>query len=258
MKSEAKIYLDIGTSKTKYIARINDNLEFFTINNEFKPNQIIENLKQEYKDSPIYVTGSGASTVKSFDDVFKFNELDCAGNLIKYHNYPKGLVVSVGTGTSFVQYENNLCTHLIGTGLGGGTISGLSKRLLNIYDMDKLDLLAMGGDLTKINKVIKDIDYGGESWFEDDVTVANFSKSGNDKSDIAAGIYSLAVEPIMSILVSLNMFKKFEKIIFCGSVINSIFFKQLILKYSKLFKIDVHLAEKPEFGTCFGLIAASE
>lgn len=38
----------------------------------------------------------------------------------------------MGTGTSFVEVKNGIPRHLGGIGIGGGTIMGLSKIMLNI------------------------------------------------------------------------------------------------------------------------------
>ena len=54
------------------------------------------------------------------------------------------MVVSMGTGTSFVGVKNGVPVHLGGIGIGGGTIIGLSKLMLNTNDIDKIQELAAG------------------------------------------------------------------------------------------------------------------
>ena len=49
------------------------------------------------------------------------------------------LVLSCGSGTACVAYENETATHLGGTGLGGGTIRGLCKLAAQIDDPDEID-----------------------------------------------------------------------------------------------------------------------
>ena len=116
----------------------------------------------------------------------------------------------------------------------------------------------MNGDLKKINITIADISYDTQSWFENDVTVSNFGKSVENQADIAIGLHSLVAEPILSILVALTFKEKFENIIFTGAVIKNSIIKQIINKYTNLFKLDVIFLDNPEFGTCYGAIATFE
>ena len=62
----------------------------------------------------------------------KKNEINCIGAGAKFlsgldSNF---LVLSCGSGTACVGYENEISTHLGGSGLGGGTIRGLCKFCL--------------------------------------------------------------------------------------------------------------------------------
>ena len=57
------------------------------------------------------------------------------------------MVVSMGTGTSYVRVQNNIPTHLGGIGIGGGTITGLSKLMLNTDDVDKIREMAAEGKI---------------------------------------------------------------------------------------------------------------
>lgn len=130
--------------------------------------------------------------------------------------------------------------------------------LLNTTNPKELEDLAQRGDFKKINTTIEDISYNKESWFENEVTVSNFGKPTGNQTDIAIGLHSLVAETIMSILVALTLKEKFENIIFTGAVLKNSIIKQIINKYAKLFKLDVMFLDNPEFGTCYGAIAAFE
>lgn len=66
------------------------------------------------------------------------------------------MVVSMGTGTSFVGVKDRIPTHLGGIGIGGGTIIGLSKLMLNTDDIDKIQELASGGKVGHIDLRVGD------------------------------------------------------------------------------------------------------
>ncbi len=57
------------------------------------------------------------------------------------------LVVSMGTGTSFVKVQGSTVEHIGGLGIGGGTILGLSKLLLKTHDFHQIASLAEHGSL---------------------------------------------------------------------------------------------------------------
>ena len=61
------------------------------------------------------------------------------------------MVVSMGTGTSFVRVQNKIPTHMGGIGIGGGTITGLSKLMLNTDDVDKIQEMATEGNVGHID-----------------------------------------------------------------------------------------------------------
>ena len=67
------------------------------------------------------------------------------------------IVVSMGTGTSLVSYQDGAIRHLGGIGIGGGTLNGLSRLLLQTDDIKQISEMAMQGDTRKINLSIGDI-----------------------------------------------------------------------------------------------------
>lgn len=69
----------------------------------------------------------------------------------------KAIVVSMGTGTSFVQCDGDDIRHIGGIGIGGGTLQGLARVMLNTRDHKEIQALAMKGDIHNINLLIGDI-----------------------------------------------------------------------------------------------------
>lgn len=63
----------------------------------------------------------------------------------------KLMVVSMGTGTSFVRVENDTICHVGGIGIGGGTLMGLSRLLLHTQDILWVSELAGKGDLRNVD-----------------------------------------------------------------------------------------------------------
>lgn len=108
------------------------------------------------------------------------------------------LVVSVGTGTSFTRVTPIRSWHVGGTGLGGGMIMGLSRRLLGTSDMEELQRLAEQGDLARIDLQLQDVCAGTISNLTATTTVANLSKAAETSSseDMAAGLCNMLFQSI--------------------------------------------------------------
>ena len=100
-----------------------------------------------YIDEPIY----GLPTSKSEEFI-----ADGLGAMYE-SKLAKMIVVSMGTGTSLVKCEGDNIRHIGGIGIGGGTLSGLSRIMLKTDDVKQIANLAKEGDVSKINLLIGDI-----------------------------------------------------------------------------------------------------
>ena len=120
----------------------------------------------------------------------------------------QGIVVSMGTGTSLVKVQDGKIEHTGGIGIGGGTIMGLAKLLLDTQDINEIIELASRGNIENIDLQIKDITKEALPDLPLDATAANFAKVHNHvkKEDIAIGILNMVLQVIgkASILSSLN------------------------------------------------------
>jgi type II pantothenate kinase len=136
----------------------------------------------------VYMTGVGASFVKRDlygIDCVRVAEFDSIGRGGLYlSGKDEALVVSMGTGTALVHARRDgTMKYLGGTGVGGGTLIGLSKLLVGAQSVEHITEYASEGDLANVDLRIKDISAGGShSGLLSDMTAANF---GND-SDVAS------------------------------------------------------------------------
>ena len=114
----------------------------------------------EIKDiSRVMMTGVGSSYVKRNLyglDCHRASEFESIGKGGLYlSGLSEALVVSMGTGTAMVHANGGRMTYLGGTGVGGGTLMGLSKLLLKADNIDHIAEYADGGDLANIDLRIK-------------------------------------------------------------------------------------------------------
>ena len=167
----------------------------------------------------------------------------------------EAVVVSMGTGTSIVMAKNNAdAIRLGGTGVGGGTLQGLSKMLLNVTGTDNIIALAEDGDLKNIDLRLgditkKDIIPG----MPDHMTVSNFGKINDlaTKSDIALGIVNMVFETIgmMSIFAARQFALK--DIVLIGNTYapQSV---GIFNNLNEMFGVNFQIPEYSRFGTVIG------
>ena len=145
------IGIDIGGSTTKIVGFDNNNLKiptFVKANNPIASlfgafgKFIYDNAIQLGDIEKIMITGVGSANVEQplyGIPTFKVDEFTSNGLGGRYFTGLNDLiVVSMGTGTSFVQVNGDKIVHTGGIGIGGGTIIGLSSLLLKTRRLVKL------------------------------------------------------------------------------------------------------------------------
>ena len=110
------------------------------------------------------------------------------------------LVVSMGTGTSFVRCDGDNIRHIGGIGVGGGTLQGLARIMLKTSDIKQVVELSRSGDLSKINVLIGDISPRPLPGLPSDAIASLFGNAQSDASreDIALGILWTVLQSICS------------------------------------------------------------
>ena len=142
------------------------------------------------------------------------SEFQCVGyGGIYLSGLREAIVVSMGTGTSInhCAYPENAThpevTYLGGTGVGGGTLMGLSKAFLGMEDVSHIAALAEDGNLDNVDLRIKDITSKKLlPGMPGNMTAANFGKVSDvtGKQDLALGMINMIFETagMMSIFAS--------------------------------------------------------
>jgi type II pantothenate kinase len=106
----------------------------------------------------------------------------------------RALIVSMGTGTAFVSADGERVTHAAGVALGGGTLRGLSWRLLRTVDAGAIEALAEMGNPRGADLTIADIVGGDVGMLPGDMPAAYFARLAGENpspADIAAGILDM-------------------------------------------------------------------
>ena len=176
--------------------------------------------------SRIMMTGVGSSYIKK--DLYglsskRIEEFDCIGiGGLYLSGLSEALIVSMGTGTALVHARaDGTMKYLGGTGVGGGSIVGLSRLMLNAEEIDHIAEFAREGNLDNIDLKIKDMtapDALGS--LSRDLTAANFGNVSDmaTKNDIARGIMNMVFETVAMVSLFAARSVGVKNIILTGNV----------------------------------------
>jgi len=215
-----------------------------------------DRLVDQYRTYQTVFTGATAGMpARIKKEIQLISEIDAIGfGGSALANYSDCIVVSIGTGTAIVHFSKHGARHVGGTGIGGGTIKGLSSIICGLNDPLKIETLALKGDPSKINLTISDLGYEGLSFLGSDMTASNFADVKSDKpEDMAAGILRLVGETV-GIIASLcaREFNCPDRIVVVGKVANSQFIRHTIDLVGKLYQTQFTFPENPGHATVYG------
>ncbi|MFQ5665862.1 MAG: pantothenate kinase [Candidatus Binatia bacterium] len=166
----------------------------------------------------------------------------------------EALVVSMGTGTAMVSVKDKDITHVSGTGVGGGTLLGLSKHLLNVARLETLQGLAEGGDLSRIDLTVGDLAGGPVGNLPADATASNFGNLSSDATpeDKARALVNMIAEVIVVLSVTAARASGLRDIVLTGKLLRVRPFIERITATRLLFDRHFIIPEHAEFATAIG------
>jgi len=206
----------------------------------------------------VMVTGVGASYLQG--DLLgirtirtaEFRAIGLGGLYIS--GLKEAVVVSMGTGTAFVKASPAGVEHLIGSGIGGGTLLGLSGRMINVRDFTLFTELAEKGDLTHIDLTVGDITRDQITGLSADTTASNFGKADDSASheDIAMGIVNLVFQSVGTTAVLAARQSGLRTIVVTGNLTLVSQGKRVLESFSRLYDVNIIVPESAEFATAIG------
>jgi type II pantothenate kinase len=227
---------------------------------------LIENDIDISSISGIAITGAGASKIKN--DIFgipvrKVDEIRAIGTgglfLARAHcDPPPGadsiVITNVGTGTAIIQAGKNGIVHLGGSGVGGGTIYGLAKKLLPTADFSGIMELAKDGKLNLVDLLLEDITDTEISFLPRESTAANFGKmlDSAQNPDIALAILNMVYQVIGMISVFAARSAGVDRVIITGNGSNNPVGKQVLQVISRIYGIRFDYPLHAEYTTALG------
>jgi len=211
----------------------------------------------------IAITGAGAS--KIHQDIFdiptvKIEEIMAIGHGGKFLSKRDDIIIAnIGTGTPFIEVNQNGIAHIGGTGVGGGTIIGLAKALIKTSDFNTIMDLASKGDLSRVDLMIKDIADTDISFLAKDMTASNFAKmlESATREDIAMAIINMVYQVIGMLSVFVAQSRNKDSIIVTGNGNNNAIGRNVLGSISEMYGIHFEFPEDAEFSTAIGAVLAA-
>lgn len=207
----------------------------------------------------VMITGVGSTYIDK--DIYGIptthvDEFACIGRGGLYlSGIDEAIVVSMGTGTALVHACGKKADYLGGTGVGGGTLLGLSKRMLRMEDVTQIAELAEEGDLDNVDLKIDDITSKNIiPTLSSRATASNFGKISDmaTNSDFALGIINLVFETIGMMAVFSARAKKLTSIILTGNLSSLQQAPRLYKGMGEMFGMDFIIPENSSYATVIG------
>ncbi len=211
----------------------------------------------------VMMTGVGSAFLNSpiynlpCEPVSEFDSIGIGGLYLS--KLDEAIVVSMGTGTAitYAKKEGDCIKteYLGGTGVGGGTITGLAKKLVDIDSVRHLAKLSEGGDLSKIDLRVGDItNTGSFKKLNADLTASNFGKASDmaSRSDIALGIINMVAETVAMMAIFASRQYKTKDIVLTGNLTAIDPIRGVFENLSPVFGVNFLFPENSQFGTVIG------
>ena len=211
----------------------------------------------------IMMTGAGSAVIRkniynlNCQPVPEFASSGMGGLYLSGLN--EAIVVSMGTGTALIhakkEGEKHSIQYLGGTGVGGGTLVGLSRKLVGVDTVEHIEQLCTDGDLNNVDLRIKDISqnhtYHG---INENLTAANFGKISDmaTPADLALGIANMVAETVAMLAIFAARAHGIRNIVLIGNLTTIEPIRKVFEGLSDSFDVHFTIPENAQFGTVIG------
>ncbi|CAM4237762.1 type II pantothenate kinase [Jeotgalicoccus halotolerans] len=230
---------------------------------------VISMLNKDYARDEIYLTGGKAEYIaeKLNFDVTSSIEFDATfrglTQLLKEADMDldRYVYLNVGTGTSFHQATRNSQKRVGGSGVGGGTMTGLSYLLTGIGDFDKIIERAKDGLRDNVDLKVHHIYNGRPSPIPGDLTASNFGNILNAQKTASAedqliAVIGLVAETVTAMAINLADAFDTKNMVFIGStLLNNEVMTDIIYRYSELKNARAFVVPNGEYSGALGAIS---
>ena len=199
--------------------------------------------------------------------VIHVNEIEAIGegamNLSGLSEKNPTIIVSAGSGTACILAKEGNFVHCSGTGVGGGTVLGLSKLLLGTTDPIEIAELAKKGNESSVDLILEDVVSGPIGELPSDTTAVNFGKvskidSEISREDIAAGIVNLVGQTAARVATSVATTFNAREIVVVGRSPSFNGLKNSLEQAASIMGFSPHFPDNGEYASALGAMLVAE
>ena len=269
------ISIDFGITVTDIIKRDKNNLSHEMTLSKEEPNpSLLESLLPDinFKTDVNLLAVTGGKHLSLGDKIestkiIHVNEIDAIGkgaiNLSGLNTDNPIIIVSAGSGTACILSQDGNFMHCSGTGVGGGTVLGLSKLLLDTVDPVEIAKLAQAGNESEVDLILEDVVSGPIGLLPSDTTAVNFGKIPKldaeiSRQDIAAGIVNLVGQTAARIATSVATTFNAKEIVVVGRSPSFKGLKNSLEQAASIMGFSPHFPENGEYASALGALLVAE
>ncbi len=206
----------------------------------------------------IMITGAGSTKIKS--DLFgiptkRVDEITAIGVGGMFLSKKDSIVIAnIGTGTVIIDAKKDAISHIGGSGVGGGTILGLAKKMLGTSRFGAIMDLAQKGSAKSVDLLLEDIMDTDLSFLNRESTASNFGKmldSARDE-DVALGILNMVYQVIGMLSVFAAKSKNIDSVVVTGNGSANPIGKETLTAISSMYQVQFEYPEDAVYTTAIG------
>ncbi|MBP1990605.1 type II pantothenate kinase [Paenibacillus eucommiae] len=171
------------------------------------------------------------------------------------------VLTNVGTGTSIHFIDSDRHSRIGGTGVGGGTMMGLSLLLADIDEYDQIVHMAGHGERNTIDLKVSHIYEGSESPISGNLTASNFGNihklrsSAGKKEDLLLSVMGLVGETVATTSVLAAGQHAITNVVYIGSsFIHNEILKKVVATYTIFRGANPIFVQNGEFSGAVGAL----
>jgi type II pantothenate kinase len=169
------------------------------------------------------------------------------------------LVVSAGSGTAMIKAQGRNYNHVTGTAVGGGTMLGLSRLLINTVDPHEIEQLAQSGNSNGVDLSLADVITGPIGSLPAEATAVNFGRMARStatpsRADLAAGIITLVGQTIALIAINAARALPTNQIVITGHLTDMVTIRRMLTAVGALYGQTFQMPADAGYATALGAL----
>jgi type II pantothenate kinase len=271
--------IDFGISNIDAVARIDGQLRHWTRASDGSPDELLLRMVLEQggldlsRLGQVAVTGGRHRALPQLIGecaIIRVGEVQAIGRggqaLAGLHGEQRAaplLVVSAGSGTAVVVARGDAFAHVTGSAVGGGTLLGLGRLLLNTADPHEIDALALRGDPNGADLSLGDVISGPIGALPADATAVNFGRVAREsrafrREDLAAALVTLVGQVIAVIAINAARAQQTEHVVVTGHLTDLPSVRQVLLHVGDYYGMPLSLPTNAGYATAVGALLCVE